>query len=433
MNTIVVALSSVFDIYLLHFFFSNYFSKKEKVWGNVFLKKGAQIGLVLLMVLCNIVGNGDWNIMFVPAILLLYAILVFDGKIRNKLVYLLTVFCVLYGCEFLFMILIQPSESEYKNSTYMILCIILIKFLSYVCILFLNQIIGKKRKVQYTNIFMMYLTIPMSSLLIMCIIFYSKVFLYISDTVCVLLVVGFVFLFLGNFLSFYAFQRYSERLYETMRQNILIVKQQKNLDYYMKLAEISDKQKEMIHNITNHMRMIRCFAKAGDINSIFKITDSISNEIEKDVSPIMCSNSVLNSILNEKSEEAKQQGISVEIYVEPGALLEHIQIVDLISVLGNLFDNAIRAAAESEGDKYIKAYIYMNDVGGFCVVKILNTFRAVKRLENGEFVSTKKNEGVHGIGLQSVNRIAEKYGGYLTCTVQEKIFESVLLISADEE
>ncbi len=57
--------------------------------------------------------------------------------------------------------------------------------------------------------------------------------------------------------------------------------------------------------------------------------------------------------------------------------------MDLISMLGNLLDNAIRAAAETQGEKYIKSYIYMKEVGGFCVIKITNPFENIniRRME----------------------------------------------------
>ena len=102
-------------------------------------------------------------------------------------------------------------------------------------------------------------------------------------------------------------------------------------------------------------------------------------------------------------------------------------------MLGNLLDNAIRAAAETQGEKYIKSYIYMKEVGGFCVIKITNPFENIKHTQDGDFATTKKDDGMHGIGLHSVRRIAEKYGGCLMCTAEDKTFETVLLISIDEE
>ena len=41
-----------------------------------------------------------------------------------------------------------------------------------------------------------------------------------------------------------------------------------------------------------------------------------------------------------------KQGIHTAFYVEPGVLLQHVAPMDLISMLGNLLDNAIRASAE---------------------------------------------------------------------------------------
>ena len=89
-------------------------------------------------------------------------------------------------------------------------------------------------------------------------------------------------------------------------------------------------------------------------------------------------------MLNEKRREAGKQGIHTDFYVEPGVLLQHVAPMDLISMLGNLLDNAIRAAAETHGEKYIKSYIYMKEVGGFCVIKITNPFENIKHIdENG--------------------------------------------------
>lgn len=109
-------------------------------------------------------------------------------------------------------------------------------------------------------------------------------------------------------MSFYAFERYSERLYETMEQNIVIIKQKKDLEYYMQISEIDKKQKELIHNITNQIKMIYVFAKDGNTKAILELTDSIGEEMEKDSRMVYCDNPVLNSLLNEKRREAGKQG-----------------------------------------------------------------------------------------------------------------------------
>lgn len=433
MKVLSVVISCIIDVYLFHLFFQNYFSKRKFFADSVLKEKSCQIGIVILLTICNLLGNGDVNILITPALFFLYTVLEFQGKVCYRLLCFATVFCILCGCEFLFMLLVRPNASDYKNSTLVMILMLAIKLLSYILILIMNQVIGKRKKIQDFKIFIMYMIIPAASLFVMIIVFYSGAVHHMAGYVSAFLGCSFAVLFLGNVMSFYAFERYSERLYETMEQNIVIIKQKKDLEYYMQISEIDKKQKELIHNITNQIKMIYVFAKDGNTKAILELTDSIGEEMEKDSRMVYCDNPVLNSLLNEKRREAGKQGIHTDFYVEPGVLLQHVAPMDLISMLGNLLDNAIRAAAETQGEKYIKSYVYMKEVGGFCVIKITNPFENIKHTQDGDFATTKKDDGMHGIGLHSVRRIAEKYGGCLMCTTEDKTFETVLLISTDEE
>ncbi len=73
----------------------------------------------------------------------------------------------------------------------------------------------------------------------------------------------------------------------------------------------------------------------------------------------------------------------------------------------------------------------MQEIGGFCVIKVINRFSGELDKNGDSFVSTKAEPGLHGYGISSVNRIAEKYGGCLECSADEaeNIFEAVLILS----
>ena len=430
MRHITILGSCIMDVYLFHLFCSNYLPKSQLMINRLY-KKVMQIITVLFLISCNYIGNGDVNIIVTPLVLFLYMIILFGGKFGNKILCFSTVFCVLYGCEFLFMIVFHPSASDYKNSIAIMLQIMAIKFLSFIIILIINQLIGKRKKIRDTRVFLMYMLIPVSSLMVMLTTYYTILNEELSLKGRIPFVLSFVFLLVGNIVSFYAFESYSEYLHRNLQQNIVIIKQKKDLEHYMQIADIDKKQKELIHNISNQMRMISHFADQQDYKTVLKISGEINEEIKHDVKQIFCNNTVLNSILNEKKREAEQYGIVAEIYVEPGIIL-NISISDMISLFGNLLDNAIRAAAETEQQKYIKVFIYMHDNGGFCVVKIVNSFNKVI-LDRETFLSTKAEEGVHGIGIRSVNRIAEKYGGYLNCSVKSNEFVALLLLSTEKE
>lgn len=159
-----------------------------------------------------------------------------------------------------------------------------IKLLSYIFILVINQVIGKRKRIQNTKIFMMYLLFSVASLSVMVINFYSGIPSGIPRYYRLLLVAGFGFLFLGNVVSFYAFERYSEHLYESMLQKVMLDRQKKDLYYYMQIAAIDKKQKETIHNITNQLKIINRLARTEDYKEIVRITEDISDEMNKDIS-----------------------------------------------------------------------------------------------------------------------------------------------------
>ena len=131
---------------------------------------------------------------------------------------------------------------------------------------------------------MMYLLLPVASLSVMVINFYSGIPSGIPRYYRLLLVAGFGFLFLGNVVSFHAFERYSEHLYESMLQKVMLDRQKKDLDYYMQIAAIDKKQKETIHNITNQLKIINRLARTEDYKEIVRITEDISDEMNKDIS-----------------------------------------------------------------------------------------------------------------------------------------------------
>ena len=424
----------VIEMYLLHFFLFNYFEKREvfkrSVWAMIVL----QIVAISMETLCNSLHNVILNLIFVPVILASYAMIMFRGKIGHRLFCFFMYIIILDCCEFIFIIIWQPdADSVDMGNVKFLLQTLLIKFISYIIILLVNHLVGKQKRIMDSKVLVMYMFIPVSSFSVLVATYCSIMEIDLTWQQSLVLVSSFCFLFLGNIVSFYAFENYSERIFQNMQQNVIIVKQKKDMEFYMQATEQEGRQKKLMHDINNYIKMITHFAKTEDYNSVRRLCSEISGEMEESMQHIYCNNPILNSMLNEKRVEADRYGITTEFYVEPGVVLGAISMTDMIAMFGNLLDNAIRAASEAREEKYIKLHIYMKEVGGFCVTKIVNSFERVIQENNGKFLSTKTEDGVHGIGIQNVNQIAEKYGGYLTCMTHQKEFEALLLISTDDE
>lgn len=113
----------------------------------------------------------------------------------------------------------------------------------------------------------------------------------------------------------------------------------------------------------------------------------------------------LKGFLYEKSLRASSMQVDFQVVIEQGAVIRYPDMENLIRVFGNLLDNAIEAAAESE-DKYITLHILKKESSVFFIIQ--NTFKEKPDLEKifEKGYTTKGDE--HGNGLYFVKEYLEK-------------------------
>lgn len=96
--------------------------------------------------------------------------------------------------------------------------------------------------------------------------------------------------------------------------------------------------------------------------------------------------------------------------------------LDLCIVIGNLLDNAIEACAElPEEERLIR--IYMEMKGNYLYFSLINTAEGKKK---PHFRSTKG--AGHGLGLDRVDQVVRKYGGYVTRASEDGAFSTEVLL-----
>lgn len=113
----------------------------------------------------------------------------------------------------------------------------------------------------------------------------------------------------------------------------------------------------------------------------------------------------LKGFLYEKALRASSMQVDFQVVIEQGAVIRYPDMEILIRVFGNLLDNAIEAAAESE-DKYITLHILKKESSVFFIIQ--NTFKEKPDLEKifEKGYTTKGDE--HGNGLYFVKEYLEK-------------------------
>lgn len=142
-------------------------------------------------------------------------------------------------------------------------------------------------------------------------------------------------------------------------------------------------------------------------------------------------NDVLDVILMEKLLRCNEKGIRLSCIVD-GKQLTFMREGDIYSLFGNIIENAIEAVLPLEPSKRVitlKAYA-INDM---ISVNLTNYFSGKLEFEDGLPVTTKLDKKYHGFGMKSVKYVCSKYGGDVSVSVEDNVFNLNLMFLRNAE
>lgn len=432
MNTIISLIICFTELYICFDFFNSFFIKKS-IFADVkrIMFFTGMVGIFHFVL--NSFNRTYLNMIAFPIVFMFYVSVLFQGSFKKKLIYIIFICIIFFGCEFLFAILLNvPQYLSWKDSfmdlssiPWQLFTLLLLKYL--ICNIF-KQISKNSNSTMDSKIYISYLCIPVASLGIMMLTYYSEINLNTTEHTKVMLCIFFAIMQLGNIFIFYAFQKYSIELYNNIRQQYIITQQSSKLEHYIQMKHMDDRQKAFIHDTTHYLKTIGLLISENKNEEALHIINSLNIDLDLNVSSIYTDNHIMNAVLSDKKRLAEKNHVSIDIYVEPGADMKGISEQDIIIILSNLIDNAIEASSKCPEAGSIYVRIFTQNQGNFFVIKITNHFVGSLYKIGDIYKSTKKETGLHGIGLKSVKETAEKNGGFLECYVEDGKFVAVLLL-----
>lgn len=426
---IINYLVCVFDVYLMYDFVSYY----EGVKSN-FEKRYSRICIILLTALAvfgvNLLNNTVINLCFTLIMNLLFICLVMNGSYLVKFVHFLVVVAVQYGGEFLASIFFAGGMNENIVITHYtkVYEIIVVKLLTFIIFMSLKQLVPQKNNCIDVGTFFMFMTVPIVSLGIMFSIGCLDIDFAVMPIKRGILLAFYLMLMCGNALVFYAFQRYRVIQQKIHLQKDLIAQQVMELHHYQQVENINRRNAEFHHDMCHYLKVIGNLAEADQNKEIISILNELQVEFSEAQKKFYCSNAIINTMLNEECEEARAKKLSFDIYVEPGFHTGNVLEADLVSILGNLYKNAEEAAVKCDRG-FIRIQMFMQNEGKFAVIKFENSFTGELLQEGDHFLTTKEEKSDHGIGVERVKELAERYHGRLIQTIDGRVFQSVLVLA----
>lgn len=192
-----------------------------------------------------------------------------------------------------------------------------------------------------------------------------------------------------------------------------------------KISEINlASQEKFINEAREHYAKMRtlqhdmrhCLMTAARLISDNKAKEA-KNYIEKVADEKVCfapagvdtGNVVIDAVINNKIAVCSDNNIEIKCLID--SYFEGISEIDISILLSNVLDNAIRGCT---GVKEPKIELVIGTRMAFIYIIVKNSIPASVLADNPRLLTSKDDKAVHGFGIESMHRIAEKHGGSVT-------------------
>ena len=166
-------------------------------------------------------------------------------------------------------------------------------------------------------------------------------------------------------------------------------------------------QRKALHNSKDFDLAVLNLAKAHDVESIIALASQRLQQVGQVPTRLDTGNLLVDTVLSAQQEQARQQGVTMELQVCDLQGLE-LSEVDTLDVFSNLLNNAREAAAQAPGEKWVVLDLCPDETRGGFSLTVRNSYpppQAPKTTKK----PTEKLAPLHGYGQDIVQEILQKY------------------------
>lgn len=195
------------------------------------------------------------------------------------------------------------------------------------------------------------------------------------------------------------------------------------------VGEVENIYKEMRgwrHDYHNHVQLMKAYLAQEQYGQ----ADAYLNSLDTDLMLVdtihKTGNVMIDAILNSKISLARSKEIAVNAKaIVPKEL--QVQPVDLCVIIGNLLDNAIEACGKIQDaeKRFIRVYIGVHKE--MLYISVSNSVGGEVR-RSGLMYITTKTAGSHGFGLVRIDKIVEKYNGFVDRDHEEGVLATEVML-----
>lgn len=245
-----------------------------------------------------------------------------------------------------------------------------------------------------------------------------------------------VLIFAGEAALIYFWQRYRILLAE--RQKHFMEEQQvKAMKKRLEEAEnFYGSIRKVRHEMKNHMVNIKGLAGAGEYGEIEEYVRRMDETMQELEYKYVTGNAVTDVIINDKCRRAEKARIRFDADFRYGG---EIPVFDMGIILNNLLDNAIEACEKLEtGKGFVR--LSLKRKKQFLILYVENSFDGAVPVSKGSSLPPTTKQSIlpgiimeHGIGLENVRDVAERYFGGVNIKVKGDVFHVTVMLQQENQ
>ncbi len=247
-------------------------------------------------------------------------------------------------------------------------------------------------------------------------------------------------------------------LHEEKERSVILEQQLESMEEHLRETErVYADVRAMKHDVKNQLAVVMELAEhSGTQEELQDYLAQLHRTLNSLDFSFKTGSAVVDTLVGIKYHEMEERIPGIEFQADHLMIppIFKVSPVDLSLILGNGLDNAIEACVraavrkkpgkgaagreaepentDGEAAPWIRVSTMMNPP--FFFLEIANSFDGELRFFSGhEFPDTlKEDSSLHGIGLQSIKRTAQKYGGGVDWKAEEKVFTLTVMLKNEE-
>lgn len=180
------------------------------------------------------------------------------------------------------------------------------------------------------------------------------------------------------------------------------------------------------HDIKGMVATVFSLAERGEYEDMKKYLNELNGAADETKLIVSTGHPAIDATISAKLMLADKMNIEV---IHTVSVPEEIAFdsTDICSIIMNLMDNAIEASAMlPKADRAIELSVIMQN--NMLKLNVINTCVGDYEFDGDKLITTKEDADIHGIGLERVKKITDKYNGFFKMEPGEHSFEATVLL-----